>query len=540
MCGENEMDTNKEVFELSFIADKQDTATSQSRIVIGVEAPSELHYHMEGLRWLRNETSISDAEESNNLGSRYAHGLGVDLDTQRAVEQGDAPAQSNLGVMSMQDFRGEQDDTLAVSWLRKAAELEDIPTQYHLGLMSSERREGKLDEAVAIGRKNVVMIGGHDETFMHYQGLGFNFTVLQLPDSVGKNLRSLTDKIYLIKDFSVNEVLNTLDKITKTQSIDLIFSFTEDGLLPAGYASKYYQVPGMDLENCKICIDKLMMRSHLKKSEFVISSKKCTDLDTIKEFFNKCPSGIVLKDPTGSGSKNVFAINDFQMLSKTLKEFKKENFVILAEEYLGGDEFSVETLTINSKHQVIAVTNKKLYKNSLTEELQIISPDNVDNSTFKKISHYCKRLLNTINYQHGPCHIEIKISNGKCHLIEINNRVGGSFIGLLVELTTGVNLFRETLKYYSSETEIEKADSKLQRYNFAASFIFFEYKDPGFIRDTLDKVDIIRLIMGDSTTELDKPPTNDDKVGLIVIASNHRKDFYDSLEKLQQISSTKI
>ena len=51
----------------------------------------------------------------------------------RAAEQGDALAQSNLGV-SYRDGRGvSQGDEAAVSWFRGAAEQEDAAAQSNLG-----------------------------------------------------------------------------------------------------------------------------------------------------------------------------------------------------------------------------------------------------------------------------------------------------------------------------------------------------------------------------------------------------------------------
>lgn len=385
--------------------------------------------------------------------------------------------------------------------------------------------------------KNIVLIGGHDETFIHYENLGFNFIVLQLPKSLEKNLASLTNNIHLINDFSEATVIEKIDEILKTQAIDFIFSFTEDGLLPAARACQHYAIPGIDYETCEICIYKPLMRSKLEHTEFAVASKICRTRSDVEAFFDCYPSGMVLKDPKGSGSENVFIIKDSTSLLDTLERLNQKNFFMLAEEFLNGREVSVETLTIDSQHRVLAVTNKQLYKASLAEEQHIISPDNLDSETFSKLSHYCARLLTTINHTHGPCHIEVTISEEKFHLIEINNRVGGDYIGLLVELTTNVDLFRETLRFYSREAETDTTRTKLKHYEFAGSHLFYEPLNPDLIRTHLEEVDIIRLTMGEANPPLDRPHTNDDKVGLVVIASNDRKKFYTAIDNLNKISS---
>lgn len=385
--------------------------------------------------------------------------------------------------------------------------------------------------------KNIVLIGGHDETFMHFEGLGFNFIVLQLPDSQGKNLVALTSNIHLVNDFSEITIFEELDKVLKTQSIDYIFSFTEDGLLPAARASRHYAIPGIDYETCEICICKPLMRSRLEHTEFAVASKICRTRRDVEVFFNCYPNGVVLKDPTGSGSENVFIIKDSASLLDTLERLNHENFVMLAEEFLNGREVSVETLTIDSQHRILAVTNKKLYKTSLAEEQHIISPDNLDSDTLNELSCYCERLLTAIKHTHGPCHIELTMANGNFHLIEINNRVGGDYIGLLVELTTGVDLFRETLRLHSHEAESDTAETQLTRYQFAGSHLFYQPLNPDLIRGYMQEVNIIRLVMGEAIPPLGRPHINDDKIGLVVIASNDREKFYTAIDHLNRLSS---
>ena len=52
----------------------------------------------------------------------------------KAAEQGDAAAQSNLGLMYNNGRGVRQDDAQAVAWYRKAAEQGEAAAQYNLGL----------------------------------------------------------------------------------------------------------------------------------------------------------------------------------------------------------------------------------------------------------------------------------------------------------------------------------------------------------------------------------------------------------------------
>ena len=53
----------------------------------------------------------------------------------KAAQQGDAKAQSNLGVMYAKGEGVPEDDTQAVSWYRKAAQQGQAEAQHNLGVM---------------------------------------------------------------------------------------------------------------------------------------------------------------------------------------------------------------------------------------------------------------------------------------------------------------------------------------------------------------------------------------------------------------------
>jgi biotin carboxylase len=384
--------------------------------------------------------------------------------------------------------------------------------------------------------KNIVLVGGHDETFTHCAGLGFDFSVLQRPPLIGENLRTLTDDIHPIPDFEPDTVAAALERVTQSKRVDYIFSFTESGLLPAALAGHRYAIPGISLAACELCVDKRLMREFLAGSEFGVASAICRTETEVEAFFDQHRRGIVLKDPTGSGSDAVFLVRNERELATALTQLGGEDFIMLAEEYLSGREVSVETLTIDGNHRILAVTNKKLHRNTLAEEQHIISPDVVGAERFHQISDYCERLLTRIRHQHGPCHIELKIADDQLRLIEINNRVGGDYIGLLVELTTGISQVRETLRCHSDATTFADPEERA-RYTYAASHQFYEPTDPELLRKALRGVDIVRLHVDPAKSSPGRPRTNKDKVGWIVIAGNHREAFHSAIDYLDRYCS---
>lgn len=378
--------------------------------------------------------------------------------------------------------------------------------------------------------KNIVLIGGHDETFTHFADLPLTFSVVQLSGSIGPNLRALTDDIHPVGDLEVETVVDAVGEILAEKRVDHVFSFTEDGLLPAAIAASRHGLLGISESSCRLCVDKRLMRDHLRGSEFAVASASCEDAADVREFLRENPAGLVLKPPAGSGSEDVFVIRDEDDLVAAVQALGGGSFSMLAEEYLPGREVSVETLTIDGRHRLLAVTDKTLYRGTLAEARHIVSPDVVDSTAREMLAEFCARLLTLIGHEHGPCHIELKLDGDRIRLIEINNRVGGDYVGLLAELTTGVSMIRETVRFFAGEPEPASVQGD---YEFASSHQFYEPVDSDVLRQNLAEVDIHRLHLGTSVVERHGPVVNDDKIGWVVFAARDRAAFDKAVEYLR-------
>ena len=111
-----------------------------------------------------------DADAQTNLGLMYQNGWGVPQDDKEAVywyklaaEQGDAKAQYNLGVMYDVGEGVPQDDKEAVRWYTLAAEQEHAKAQYNLGVMYA-LGEGVIKDYVhAHMWGNIASMNGNDK-----------------------------------------------------------------------------------------------------------------------------------------------------------------------------------------------------------------------------------------------------------------------------------------------------------------------------------------------------------------------------------------
>ena len=110
-----------------------------------------------------------DADAQTNLGLMYQNGWGVPQDDKEAVywyklaaEQGDAKAQYNLGVMYDVGEGVPQDDKEAVRWYTLAAEKEHAKAQYNLGVMYALGEGVIKDYVYAHMWGNIASMNGND------------------------------------------------------------------------------------------------------------------------------------------------------------------------------------------------------------------------------------------------------------------------------------------------------------------------------------------------------------------------------------------
>lgn len=111
----------------------------------------------------------------------------------------------------------------------------------------------------------------------------------------------------------------------------------------------------------------------------------------------------------------------------------------MVEEYVGGQEYSVEYISWQGRHQFLAITEKFTTGAPHYIETGHLEPARLDAATQKKVQQIVEHALDSLGVEYGASHSELKIDNdGKIAIIEIGSRMGGDCIGShLVQLSTG-------------------------------------------------------------------------------------------------------
>ncbi len=111
--------------------------------------------------------------------------------------------------------------------------------------------------------------------------------------------------------------------------------------------------------------------------------------------------------------------------------------LLLLEEVLDGHEVSVESITVDGRTSILAVTDKSLTAAPRFVESGHMVPARLDPDVTRAVEEHARVVLAALGLRHGLAHTEIRLTSRGPRLVEVNPRQGGGSIFELVTLVTG-------------------------------------------------------------------------------------------------------
>lgn len=147
----------------------------------------------------------------------------------------------------------------------------------------------------------------------------------------------------------------------------------------------------------------------------------------------------IIKPISGGSKKGVSFVNNEQELKQAVSYAQSAypNTDILIEQFIQGKEISVESISYKGMHYVIQITDKDNSGPPHFTELGHHQPSSLPQNIQNKIKEIIPNILNSIGFENGASHIEMKLNRNQIYLIEVNPRGGGDEISnTLVSLST--------------------------------------------------------------------------------------------------------
>ncbi|TCO40505.1 biotin carboxylase [Kribbella antiqua] len=168
----------------------------------------------------------------------------------------------------------------------------------------------------------------------------------------------------------------------------------------------------------------------------------CDGPDDVRRFAAGRP--VILKPDLGNGSLGVFAVTDACRIDEGWRWVRAAGLgAVLAEEMLAGPEFSVETRSVEGRHEVLMVTEKFTSGPPHFVEVGHVMPART--AAGPSLEDEAVRALIALGHADGPAHVELILTEAGPAVVEVNRRLGGDRIWELLQLSTGIDVLRLVL-----------------------------------------------------------------------------------------------
>ncbi len=284
------------------------------------------------------------------------------------------------------------------------------------------------------------------------------------------------------------EVANVLDKeknleIAKKYHPDAVISDQSDIAVPTvAYLNEKLGLNGIGTKLADLFTDKSLQRKFCKEHgipvpEFQVCRGPEDALPLLKGH-----GKIVIKPIDSQSSRGVYTISTEEELREKYEEtisWSNRRKEFLAEEYIEGDEFTVDGLVINGNHYPLCISVKEMYPNnpniSRTQSYSYLS-DKYDYDLLRKTN---KNFIELTGLPMGLTHSEYRSHNGKYFLVEAGARGGGSnlsgkIVPFMAEIDNYEYLIREALGESVNEESVRNKGFNKHKYVIMRFFDFGE------------------------------------------------------------------
>lgn len=286
------------------------------------------------------------------------------------------------------------------------------------------------------------------------------------------------------------EVANVLDKeknleIAKKYMPDAVISDQSDIAVPTvAYLNERLGLRGIGIDKADMFTDKSLQRQFCSEHDILIPEfKVCETPEDALPMLEKYRK-IIIKPIDSQSSRGVYTIESEKQLRDKYQDavaWSNRRKVFLAEEYIDGDEFTIDGLVVNGHHYPLCISVKEMYRQnpniSRTQSYSYLSKK-YDYNLLRETN---KNLIEMTGLSMGLTHSEYKAHNGRFYLIESGARGGGSnlsgkIVPFMSEIDNYEYLIKEALGEPVDEDAVKNKVFASDRYVVMRFFDFGEGK----------------------------------------------------------------
>lgn len=348
-------------------------------------------------------------------------------------------------------------------------------------------------------QKHILTVGRAREVLARTRSIGARYTqLLKLdPGLTAENLAHYYRVVGLPATAGVEEWVAQAKLIHALDPFDAIGAFTETAeefaAVIAGEIGLWYHSPEV-IENTH---HKWRMRAALREAGIDDTASRLLDepdVESVQAFANEHGYPVVLKPVNARGSLGVSIARNAGEVAGALHWFQRwaGGYPLLLEQFLDGDEWSVEAFSENGRHRIVCITQKFKDPETFVETGHCL-PARLDPSLEAAIHELVRGTLDAVGIGTGPSHTEVIVTPRGPRVVETHTRLAGDRIVDLIALVSGVDLRELWMRQVLGESVLEQVPTRLDS-GFAA-INFISPRATGVV-ERIDGVDLARAHPG--------------------------------------------
>ncbi|MBX3188615.1 MAG: ATP-grasp domain-containing protein [Labilithrix sp.] len=258
------------------------------------------------------------------------------------------------------------------------------------------------------------------------------------------------DVVRVTEPLSAQDTIDGVEVLKRRHGkIDRVVGILEALMVQMAEAREHHGVPGTSRKTAELFRDKARMKDALRAAGLPVARHKLvtSEADALA-FANEVGFPIVLKPPAGMGAKATFRVTSEEAFLRAVQGMNVQpEQPVLAEEFLRGREFSMETITLGGKARTASFSQYlppclEVLENPWIQWACLLEKE-LDHPVYAEAREMGFAAVEALGLDDGFTHMEwFQRADGSLAIGEIGMRPPGANISLMTGIVHGIDPYR--------------------------------------------------------------------------------------------------
>ncbi|RVB72542.1 ATP-grasp domain-containing protein [Mesorhizobium sp. M6A.T.Cr.TU.014.01.1.1] len=247
---------------------------------------------------------------------------------------------------------------------------------------------------------------------------------------------------------------------TKLGRMAGIYSSSEYFVEAASSAATAIGLPTANPEAIATCRNKWKQAAELRRQSIAIpETRLATSVSDVENILAQATLPVVVKPVSGSGSSGVRLCDS---TAATIKAFESARGAlldqvglcspdVLIQQYIRGKEYSAEIIANDGTLHCLGVLAKHKGPPPCFVEVGHDFPPPLPGHSLQELASFAVSAVSALGLEFGPAHVEFVIAESGPVIIEVNPRMAGGMIPVMLSHALGTSILDMVIKLYAGE-----------------------------------------------------------------------------------------